>query len=165
MAADIQNRLIKLSPYSPGIDFYSGQIVIHVTYNPNWRVLDSYDEAVRIAPDDNGQPTYFYYAPSDTDFNRIFDVIDTTVKFNIEAEAKRQLLIDKINELQGIFETEDLEVLQTLEFKLKKKKGRNTKCKNEVKQVETELKPNEIETVSDAEETNNEEINNKEEKV
>lgn len=165
MAADIQDRLIKLSSYSPGINFYSGQIVIHVTYNPNWRVLESYDEAVRIAPDDNGQPTYFYYAPSDTDFNRIFDVIDTTVKFNIEAEAKRQLLIEKINELQGIFETEDLEVLQTLEFKIKKKKTRMVKCKSEVKQVETELTTNETETISTVEDTNNEEINNKEEKA
>lgn len=108
---------------------YSGQIIIHVTYKPNWRVLESYDEAVKIARDDNNQYQYFYYASTETDFNRIFDVIDTTVKFNNEAELKRELLIQKVNELQKLFEVEDLETLQTLEFKVKKKKSKIKKDK------------------------------------
>mgnify|MGYP006999005207 CR=1 FL=1 len=125
MAAGIQDRLLKLAPYNPGFNLFSGQIIIHVTYKPNWRVLDSYDEAVKIARDDNNQFQYYYYASTETDFNRIFDVIDTTVKFNNEAELKRQLLVQKVNELQKLFESEDLEVLQTLKRKnleLKKKK-------------------------------------------
>lgn len=139
MAAGIQDRLLKLAPYNPGFNLFSGQIIIHVTYKPNWRVLDSYDEAVKIARDDNNQFQYYYYASTETDFNRIFDVIDTTVKFNNEAELKRQLLVQKVNELQKLFETEDLEVLQTLEFKIKKKKARVKKEKVvEDKQIETE---------------------------
>lgn len=139
MAAGIQDRLLKLAPYNPGFNLFSGQIIIHVTYKPNWRVLDSYDEAVKIARDDNNQFQYYYYASTETDFNRIFDVIDTTVKFNNEAELKRQLLVQKVNELQKLFESEDLEVLQTLEFKLKKKKVRVKKEKVvEDKQIETE---------------------------
>lgn len=139
MAAGIQDRLLKLAPYNPGFNLFSGQIIIHVTYKPNWRVLDSYDEAVKIARDDNNQFQYYYYASTETDFNRIFDVIDTTVKFNNEAELKRQLLIQKVNELQKLFESEDLEVLQTLEFKIKKKKVRAKKEKVvEDKQIETE---------------------------
>lgn len=158
MATNVQDRLIKLSPYNPGFNLYSGQIIIHVTYKPNWRVLESYDEAVKIARDDNGQYTYFYYASSDTDFNRIFDVIDTTVKFNNEAELKRELLVQKINELQTMFEVEDLETLQTLEFKLKKKKAKPIKMKTE-KNIETTESVNpECESV-----LNNEEIKNKEE--
>lgn len=129
MAAGIQDRLIKLAPYNPGFNLYSGQIIIHVTYKPNWRVLESYDEAVKIARDDNNQYQYFYYASTETDFNRIFDVIDTTVKFNNEAELKRELLIQKVNELQKLFEVEDLETLQTLEFKVKKKKSKIKKDK------------------------------------
>ena len=93
MAAGIQDRLLKLAPYNPGFNLFSGQIIIHVTYKPNWRVLDSYDEAVKIARDDNNQFQYYYYASTETDFNRIFDVIDTTVKFNNEAELKRQLSV------------------------------------------------------------------------
>lgn len=158
MATNVQDRLIKLSPYNPGFNLYSGQIIIHVTYKPNWRILESYDEAVKIARDDNGQYTYFYYASSDTDFNRIFDVIDTTVKFNNEAELKRQLLVQKINELQTMFESEDLETLQTLEFKMKKKKIKSTKVKNETNIETTNLVNTECENV-----LNNEEINNKEE--
>lgn len=139
MAAGIQDRLLKLAPYNPGFNLFSGQIIIHVTYKPNWRVLDSYDEAVKIARDDNNQFQYYYYASTETDFNRIFDVIDTTVKFNNEAELKRQLLVQKVNELQKLFESEDLEILQTLEFKLKKKKVRVKKEKVvEDKQIETE---------------------------
>lgn len=139
MAAGIQDRLLKLAPYNPGFNLFSGQIIIHVTYKPNWRVLDSYDEAVKIARDDNNQFQYYYYASTETDFNRIFDVIDTTVKFNNEAELKRQLLVQKVNELQKLFESEDLEVLQTLEFKIKKKKVRIKKEKVvEDKQIETE---------------------------
>nr|DAD66756.1 MAG TPA: hypothetical protein [Myoviridae sp. ctPuP5] len=139
MAAGIQDRLLKLAPYNPGFNLFSGQIIIHVTYKPNWRVLDSYDEAVKIARDDNNQFQYYYYASTETDFNRIFDVIDTTVKFNNEAELKRQLLVQKVNELQKLFESEDLEVLQTLEFKIKKKKVRAKKEKVvEDKQIETE---------------------------
>lgn len=139
MAAGIQDRLLKLAPYNPGFNLFSGQIIIHVTYKPNWRVLDSYDEAVKIARDDNNQFQYYYYASTETDFNRIFDVIDTTVKFNNEAELKRQLLVQKVNELQKLFESEDLEVLQTLEFKIKKKKVRTKKEKVVVdKEIETE---------------------------
>lgn len=139
MAAGIQDRLLKLAPYNPGFNLFSGQIIIHVTYKPNWRVLDSYDEAVKIARDDNNQFQYYYYASTETDFNRIFDVIDTTVKFNNEAELKRQLLVQKVNELQKLFESEDLEVLQTLEFKIKKKKVRTKKEKIVVdKEIETE---------------------------
>lgn len=139
MAAGIQDRLLKLAPYNPGFNLFSGQIIIHVTYKPNWRVLDSYDEAVKIARDDNNQFQYYYYASTETDFNRIFDVIDTTVKFNNEAELKRQLLVQKVNELQKLFESEDLEILQTLEFKIKKKKARVKKEKVvEDKQIETE---------------------------
>lgn len=122
MANSIQDRLIQLTPYNPGFNLYSGQIIIHVSYKPNWRVLESYDDKVKIASDDNNQFTYHYYASADIDFNRIFDVIDTTVKFNSEAELKRQLLIQKVNELKILFETEDLQTLQTLEFKIKKKK-------------------------------------------
>lgn len=139
MAAGIQDRLLKLAPYNPGFNLFSGQIIIHVTYKPNWRVLDSYDEAVKIARDDNNQFQYYYYASTETDFNRIFDVIDTTVKFNNEAELKRQLLVQKVNELQKLFESEDLEVLQSLEFKIKKKKVRTKKEKVVVdKEIETE---------------------------
>lgn len=139
MAAGIQDRLLKLAPYNPGFNLFSGQIIIHVTYKPNWRVLDSYDEAVKIARDDNNQFQYYYYASTETDFNRIFDVIDTTVKFNNEAELKRQLLVQKVNELQKLFESEDLEILQTLEFKIKKKKARVKKEKIVVdKEIETE---------------------------
>ena len=56
-------------------------------------------------------------------------MIDTTVKFNNEAELKRELLIQKVNELQKLFEVEDLETLQTLEFKVKKKKSKIKKDK------------------------------------
>lgn len=157
MAAGIQDRLLKLAPYNPGFNLFSGQIIIHVTYKPNWRVLDSYDEAVKIARDDNNQFQYYYYASTETDFNRIFDVIDTTVKFNNEAELKRQLLVQKVNELQKLFESEDLEVLQTLEFKIKKKKVR-TKKEKVVVDKEIEIEETNLEIQQENEINDNKEI-------
>lgn len=157
MAAGIQDRLLKLAPYNPGFNLFSGQIIIHVTYKPNWRVLDSYDEAVKIARDDNNQFQYYYYASTETDFNRIFDVIDTTVKFNNEAELKRQLLVQKVNELQKLFESEDLEVLQTLEFKIKKKKVR-TKKEKVVVDKEIEIEETNLEMQQENEINDNKEV-------
>lgn len=157
MAAGIQDRLLKLAPYNPGFNLFSGQIIIHVTYKPNWRVLDSYDEAVKIARDDNNQFQYYYYASTETDFNRIFDVIDTTVKFNNEAELKRQLLVQKVNELQKLFESEDLEVLQTLEFKIKKKKVR-TKKEKVVVDKEIEIEETNLEIQQENEINDNKEV-------
>lgn len=143
----MQDRLIKLSSYNPGFDLCDGRMIIHVTYKPNWRILESYDSDVKIVADDNNLNTYYYYATVEINFNRIFDVIDTTIKFNSEAELKRQLLIEKVNELKIIFETEELETLQTLEFKLKKKKMKKIKVE-EVDIVEKE-------TITETEDENN----------
>ena len=53
------------------------------------------------------------------------------------AGIKKALFLEKVSELQRIFEEEPLDVLQTIEFKYKKKKPKNLK-KNETDNIENE---------------------------
>jgi isochorismate hydrolase len=67
-------------------------------------------------------------------FDKVFDAIEYNIQFNEEAQAKVSLLREKIEELKNIFETEDINVLKTLEFKLKKKIVKKNKNKEVVRE-------------------------------
>jgi hypothetical protein len=56
--------------------------------------------------------------------------IDETIEYNRELELKVELFRNKMAELQEIFAQESLDVLNTLEFKIKKKKEKMKKEKN-----------------------------------
>jgi hypothetical protein len=60
-------------------------------------------------------------------FDKVFDAIEYNITFNEEAQAKVSLLKQKIEELKDLFESEDIEILKTLEFKYKKKKTKTPK--------------------------------------
>jgi hypothetical protein len=68
-------------------------------------------------------------------FEKVFEAIEDTISFNEVALLKQQLFMEKIKELQILFEDEPLDVLETIEFKYKKRKGR----KNDTKEKEVEL--------------------------
>lgn len=124
MRESLQNRFISFEKLSPSIEFYGGKTIVSVIYRNGWRVLKSNNEKIKIAGDEENEMKYFYYADADIDINLIFDEIENTIKFNSEIEDKKNLLIEKINELKEIFETEDLSVLKTITFKYKKKRLR-----------------------------------------
>lgn len=146
----IQDRLMLLSPYSPGVDLYGGKIVVHLSYKEGWKILKSTTEDVQVGKDDTNPYVYYYYAPLTVDFNVLFDEIDRTIRFNTEAEIKKKLLIEKIKELETIFKEESLETLHTLSFKYRKKKQKpapekdkeepETKEEKEEEKVEPENK-------------------------
>lgn len=138
----IQDRLMLLSPYSPGVDLYGGKIVVHLSYKEGWKILKSTTEDVQVGRDDTNPYVYYYYAPLTVDFNVLFDEIDRTIRFNTEAELKKKLLIEKIKELEAIFKEEPLETLHTLSFKYRKKKQKPVPEKDKA-EPETEEKKEE----------------------
>ena len=53
---------------------------------------------------------------NETSVNQLEDLIDNIIKSNLEREAKDKLFRNKVQELKGIFENENLEDLQNLKF-------------------------------------------------
>lgn len=139
MRDSLQNRFISFEKLSPSIEFYGGKTIVSVIYRNGWRVLKSNNEKIKIAGDEENDMKYFYYADADIDINLIFDEIESTIKFNSEIEDKKNLLIEKINELKEIFETEDLSVLKTITFKYKKKRVRKPDEKPDENNTETNM--------------------------
>ena len=57
------------------------------------------------------------------DVEKVFELIDETIEYNKDIEAKSELFKQKIDEMRKIFLEEDLQTLRTMEFKMKKKKN------------------------------------------
>jgi hypothetical protein len=68
-------------------------------------------------------------------FDNVFSAIQDTIEMNQMALLKQELFMKKVKELQVLFEDEPLDVLETIEFKYKKKKIKKTE-KVEEKEVE-----------------------------
>ena len=130
---DIQDRVLALSDYNISIELISGKIIVSITYKSGWKILNSINENIKMAKDENDERRMFYYADLGVDINQIIDEIERTIKFNSEIELKKELLIEKIRNLKEIFENEDIEVLRTIEFKFKKK---CKKVKNNIEEID-----------------------------
>ena len=78
---------------------------------------------------------YYFFTSMDVGFEKLFDAIEDTISFNQVALLKQQLFMEKIKELQILFEDEPIDVLETIEFKYKKRRGK----KNDIKEQEVEL--------------------------
>lgn len=64
-------------------------------------------------------------------FDKIFDAVEYTIRFNMEAQERLTLFNEKVEELKKLFVEESLERLKTLSFVLdKKKKGAQGKSKS-----------------------------------
>ena len=70
----------------------------------------------------------------------VFDAADFNIKANDEAQEKKDFLAEKMKELQKLVLEEDMSVLKTLEFKVKKKKPAPTKPKKTEENNEIEEK-------------------------
>ena len=127
---DIKERIEKLGSYfvSMNLSAENGIIYVLVNFPKSWGCSEvtEYNFNVKSVKDDAPGYVYFF-ADMEVGFDKIFDAIEYNITFNQDAEAKVNLLKEKIEELKDIFENEDIDTLKTLEFKLKKKK--NTKIK------------------------------------
>ena len=128
----LKERIERLGTYfhSMNVAAENNIIYVRVQFPKGWGCseLTEYNFNVTAVADEI--PGYFYFFSNmEVGFDKIFDAIEFNIQFNEEAQAKVTLLREKIEELKMIFETEDITVLKTLEFKYKKKAKKNTKTK------------------------------------
>jgi len=132
---DIQDKLIELSQYGVNFNVANGKFVIKIKYNDKWTVIQPEKTDIEFYRDENDDTVYYYVAPISVAIENIFSAIDETIEYNRELELKIVLFKEKMNELQELFAKEPLEVLNTLEFRVRKRKE---KAKKEPVQVKEE---------------------------
>ena len=141
--ANMQERIAKLGKMFAGLNIGNDNngkqfIYLELVFPKGWGVSGLIKEKfqVNVVKNDTGTG-YYFWAPIETGFDAVFDAADFNVKANEEAQEKKDFLAEKTRELQKLVLEEDMSVLKTLEFKLKKKKtSASTKKKVEENAVE-----------------------------
>ena len=134
---DINEKIKNISEYFLGMNVADGFIYITVQFPEGWKISNRLEEKfdVKAILTENGLGYYFFTSMM-VGFEKLFDAIEDTISFNKVAAIKQQMFLEKIKELQIIFEDEPIEVLETIEFKYKKKRTKK-KNENEEKEVES----------------------------
>lgn len=126
---DLQEKLIELSEYNVSFNVANGNFVIRIKYDENWTIIQPDGEDISFFRDDKDDTVYYYVASITVGIDRLFYAIDETIDYNHELEEKIVLFKEKMNELQELFTSEPIDVLSTLEFKVKKRKDKQKKEK------------------------------------
>lgn len=135
----LNEQLIRLSSYKINFNIYEGTVIISLEYPKDWTILEINSSDIQTTSENGRQ---FYWVPLQMDVEKVFELIDETIEYNKDIEAKSELFKQKIDEMRKIFLEEDLQMLRTMEFKMKKKKLPKKKV--------TEEKENDITEVNDA---------------
>lgn len=135
----LNEQLLRLSSYKINFNIYEGTVIISLEYPKDWTVLEINSSDIQTTSENGRQ---FYWVPLQMDVEKVFELIDETIEYNKDIEAKSELFKQKIDEMRKIFLEEDLQTLRTMEFKMKKKKLPKKKV--------TEEKENNITEVNDA---------------
>ena len=124
----MQERIAKLGKMFAGLNIGNDNngkqfIYLELVFPKGWGVSGLIKEKfqVNVVKNDTGTG-YYFWAPIETGFDAVFDAADFNVKANEEAQEKKDFLAEKTRELQKLVLEEDMSVLKTLEFKLKRKK-------------------------------------------
>ena len=117
-------------------------IYLELVFPKGWGITNLVTEkfGVNVVKNDAGNG-YYFWAPIETGFDAVFDAAEFNIKANEEAQEKKDFLAEKMKELQKLVLEEDMSVLKTLEFKVKRKKtapAKPTVKKEENKEVEEE---------------------------
>lgn len=143
--ADIQERIAKLGKMFSGLNIGNDNagkqfVYLELVFPQGWGVTNLIKEkfGVNVVKNDAGTG-YYFWAPIENGFDSVFDAADYNIKANEEAQEKKDFLAEKMKELQKLVLEEDMSVLKTLEFKVKRKK-----------QVKKKEENNEVKEESDA---------------
>lgn len=132
----LNEQLIRLSSYKINFNIYEGTVIISLEYPKDWTVLQVNSNDIQTTSENGRQ---FYWVPLQTDVEKVFELIDETIEYNKDIEAKSELFKQKIDEMRKIFLEEDLHTLKTMEFKMKKKKLPKKKVTEEKEDNITEV--------------------------
>lgn len=140
--ASMQERIAKLGKMFAGLNIGNDNngkqfVYLELVFPKGWGVSNLIKEkfGVNVVKNDTGTGFYFW-TPIETGFDAVFDAADFNIKANEEAQEKKDFLAEKMKELQKLVLEEDMSVLKTLEFKVKRKKPTTTKKKVEENAVE-----------------------------
>ena len=134
---NINEKIKNIGEYFLGMNVAEGFIYITVRFPDGWKVSNRLEEKYDVkAIRTENEMGYYFFTSMDVGFEKIFEAIEDTISFNEVALLKQQLFMEKIKELQILFEDEPIEVLETIEFKYKKRKN-GKKNENKEKEVET----------------------------
>lgn len=132
----LNEQLIRLSSYKINFNIYEGTVIISLEYPKDWTVLQVNSNDIQTTSENGRQ---FYWVPLQMDVEKVFELIDETIEYNKDIEAKSELFKQKIDEMRKIFLEEDLQTLRTMEFKMKKKKLPKKKVTEEKEDNITEV--------------------------
>lgn len=154
---NLNDRIEASKPYFLQFQILAEEDAIYVIakFPQSWTIPDtdalkkSYN--VEIAPV-NGAVCFATEIKNGTDC--VFDALDYVIKFNKCVEERKELLINKVNELKTLFASEELEKLKTLVFTFEEpKKPKTRKTQKAQETVQTVL--NNASDSTDSEEENN----------
>lgn len=129
---NIKERIKRLGTYFNSMNIAAENNIIYVLVNfpQGWGCSEVTEHNFNVKTVRDENPGFFYFfADMEIGFDKVFDAIEYNIKFNEDAQAKVTLLRKKIEELKDIFEQEDIQTLQTIEFKFKKKATKSVKSK------------------------------------
>lgn len=102
-------------------------IYLELVFPKGWGITNLVKDkfGVNVVKNDAGNG-YYFWCGIENGFDAVFDAADFNIKANEEAQEKKVFLDQKIKELQQLVLEEDMAVLKTLEFKVKRKKITNS---------------------------------------
>ena len=130
-----------LLPYLQSVRKLKEYFSFDVSFPITWKLPKKYVDENRVVEQDSKTSTHRFFSfvseINEEDVDRITSNIKSIVKYNLEREEKEQLFENKVNELKGIFEKQNLKNLKNLKFQL------NTN-KIELIDDEEEVRPTEV---------------------
>ena len=127
---DITKRIEKVKEYFIKFNIEEGAITLALKFPAKWTIPDAeflktqYNVVAGVTP-----YGVIYGTESANGFEKIFDAVEYTIRFNMEAQERLTLFNEKVEELKKLFVKEPLEKLRTLNFVFDKKK-KNTQTKD-----------------------------------
>jgi hypothetical protein len=130
-----------LLPYLQSVRKLKEYFSFDVSFPITWKLPKKYVDENRVVEQDSKTSTHRFFSfvseINEEDVDRITSNIKSIVRYNLEREEKEQLFENKVNELKGIFEKQNLKNLKNLKFQL------NTN-KIELEDDEEEVRPAEV---------------------
>jgi hypothetical protein len=130
-----------LLPYLQSVRKLKEYFSFDVSFPTTWKLPKKYVDENRIVEQDSKTSTHRFFSfvseINEVEVDRITSNIKNIVKYNLEREEKEKLFENKVNELKGIFEKQNLKSLKNLQFQLNLNKI-------ELEDDEEELRPTEV---------------------
>jgi len=130
-----------LLPYLQSVRKLKDYFSFDVSFPTTWKLPKKYVDENRVVEQDSKTSTHRFFSfvseITEEDVDRITSNIKNIVKYNLEREEKEQLFENKVNELKGIFEKQNLKSLKNLKFQLNLNKI-------ELEDDEEEVRPTEV---------------------